>query len=133
MIQLNHSCCFTVIVPSVPQNPCTPTRCGPYSQCREHDDIAICTCLENYIGSPPACKPECVVSSQCFLDKACINQKCVDPCPGKCGENAHCKVINHNPICSCVVGYTGDPLIRCAVEESKLFTSTHLQWNSNKA
>lgn len=74
---------------------------------------AICSCLPTYIGSPPACRPECVVSSECPLNKACVNQKCVDPCPGACGENAVCNVNNHSPICSCRVGFTGNAFSRC--------------------
>lgn len=54
-----------------------------------------------------------MVSSECPLDKACVNEKCVDPCPGTCGLAAKCNVVNHNPICSCPVGQTGDPFVRC--------------------
>lgn len=104
------------------QNPCIPSPCGAYSQCRESNGHAICSCVEYCIGSPPSCRPECTLSSECFLDKACINQRCVNPCvPGTCGDHARCQVINHNPICSCSLGYTGDPFIRCTPEESKLF------------
>lgn len=113
-----NRCRLFSIVPEIPTNPCIPSPCGAYSQCREINDRAICSCLENYIGAPPTCRPECTVSSECFLDKACMNQKCVDPCRGACGDNARCQVINHNPICSCALGYTGDPFIRC-IEESK--------------
>lgn len=62
-----------------------------------------------------------MVSSECSQDKTCINQKCVDPCPGTCGQNARCHVTNHSPICSCSPGFTGDPFIRCMAEESKHF------------
>lgn len=62
---------------------------------------------------PPNCRPECVISSECPLNQACVNQKCVDPCPGTCGLNTRCQVINHNPICVCKDGYTGDPFTRC--------------------
>jgi hypothetical protein len=53
------------------------------------------------------------VSSECPQNRACVNQKCVDPCPGTCGLNARCEVINHSPICSCQAGFTGDPFTRC--------------------
>lgn len=99
--------------PLPPSNPCQPSPCGPNSQCRENNGQAICSCLPNYIGSPPGCRPECTVSSECPQDKACVNQKCVDPCPGTCGLNAKCNVINHSPICSCSPGHTGDPFTRC--------------------
>lgn len=96
-----------------PQNPCQPSPCGPNSQCREVNGQGVCSCLPEYIGSPPSCRPECVVSSECPLKQACINQKCTDPCPGTCGLNADCSVINHSPICSCSSGFTGDPFTRC--------------------
>lgn len=116
----HYSLIETVAEPIAPRNPCIPSPCGPYSQCRDVNDNAVCSCILNYVGSPPACRPECTVSSECSLDKACMNQKCVDPCRGTCGQNARCHVTNHNPICSCSVGYTGDPFVRCFAEESKL-------------
>lgn len=107
---------FLIIVEAEPPrvNPCEPSPCGPNSQCREVNGHAVCSCVIGYIGSPPSCKPECTVSSDCALDKACINLKCRDPCPGTCGLNARCQVTNHNPICSCQPGYSGDPFIRCS-------------------
>lgn len=96
-----------------PTNPCQPSPCGPNSQCREINGQAVCSCLPTYIGSPPGCRPECTVSSECAQNKACINQKCQDPCPGTCGLNAHCSVINHSPVCACSPGQTGDPFTRC--------------------
>lgn len=71
--------------------------------------------MKDYTGSPPACRPECLVSSECQQTKACINQKCVDPCvePYPCGRQAVCNVINHNPICSCPEHFTGDPFSNC--------------------
>ncbi|CAH2015289.1 unnamed protein product [Acanthoscelides obtectus] len=98
-----------------PRNPCSPSPCGPNSQCREINAQAVCSCLQGYIGSPPTCRPECVSSSECPLNQACLNQKCVDPCPGTCGINARCQVVNHNPICSCPERFTGDPFISCRV------------------
>lgn len=100
-------------MPQPPQNPCQPSPCGPNSQCREIQGQAVCSCLPEYIGTPPSCRPECTVSSECAQNKACINQKCADPCPGTCGLNADCKVINHSPVCSCQATYTGDPFTRC--------------------
>lgn len=94
-------------------NPCNPSPCGPNSQCKEINGQAVCSCLPNYSGSPPQCRPECVSSTECPLNKACVNQKCVDPCPGVCGLNAKCQVVNHSPICSCSAGFTGDPFTRC--------------------
>lgn len=109
---------FTLATPE-PVNPCHPSPCGPYSNCRTFNGHAVCTCLDLCVGSPPNCRPECIVSSDCRPDKACISQKCQDPCNGVCGINARCQVVNHNPICSCMSGYTGDPFVRCFVEQSK--------------
>lgn len=75
---------------------------------------------------PPQCRPECVISSECPQDKACVKQKCIDPCPGTCGENAICKVVNHNPICSCRKGFSGDPFTRCNRNECKKFIKLNM-------
>ncbi len=109
--KFEYSC--VLVAPAV-TNPCAPSPCGPNSQCRAINDQAVCSCVPGYIGSPPTCRPECVTSSECSLDKSCVNQKCIDPCPGTCGLNALCQVVNHNPICSCRSGLTGDPFTRCA-------------------
>lgn len=102
-----------------PIDPCHPSPCGPYSKCRTFNGHAVCTCLDICIGSPPNCRLECIVSSDCRPNKACINNKCQDPCPGTCGVNAQCQVVNHNPVCSCGSDFTGDPFVRCFVEDSK--------------
>lgn len=109
-----------IVTPETPRDPCRPSPCGPNSQCRDINGYAVCSCQVGYIGTPPACRPECVVSSECSQDRACINQKCSDPCPGTCGINARCVVVNHNPICSCNPGHTGDPFIRCLKQEPEL-------------
>lgn len=101
-------------VSSKPANPCDPSPCGPYSRCLvSPQGFAVCSCLPNYQGAPPLCKPECIVSSDCQQTQACLNQKCVDPCPGTCGLGARCVVISHNPICSCPPGQDGDPFTKC--------------------
>lgn len=96
-------------------HPCNPSQCGPNSQCREVNGQAVCSCVPGFIGSPPACRPECVTSAECPLSEACSNQKCINPCPGTCGIAALCQVVIHNPICSCPAGHTGDPFIRCSI------------------
>ena len=94
-------------------SPCSPSPCGPNSQCREQDDRPICSCLSNYNGAPPNCRPECVYNSECSLDTACVNLKCIDTCLGACGFNSECRMVNHNPICSCPKGFSGDPFLQC--------------------
>lgn len=105
--------CRIVEKVAAPVQPCSPSPCGPNSICKVHNGVAVCSCQRGLVGSPPNCKPECVVSAECPLQQACLNQKCVDPCPGTCGINAKCQVVNHNPICSCASGFTGDPFTRC--------------------
>lgn len=104
---------FSIAIQHQYVNPCQPSPCGPNSQCRENNGQAICSCLPEFSGSPPGCRPECVVSSECALNKACINRKCADPCQNACGSNSICHVNNHNPICICQNGFTGNPLSQC--------------------
>lgn len=104
-----------------PLNPCIPSPCGPNSECKIKSNRPVCSCLPNYFGSPPNCRPECIINSECPLTKACINQKCVDPCPGSCGYNAECQVINHVPICHCLNGFTGDPFTGCQQGTSNFY------------
>lgn len=96
-----------------PVSPCDPSPCGPNSLCRANNGQAVCTCISGYLGSPPTCRPECAVNSDCSLDRACVNQKCQNPCTGACGLRAQCRVINHNPVCQCPAEFIGDPFIRC--------------------
>lgn len=94
-------------------NPCQPSPCGPNSRCRVYQNTAVCSCIESYIGNPPSCRPECTINSDCAPQRACQNQKCVDPCPGSCGLNALCNVVNHAPICNCPARFTGNPFVSC--------------------
>lgn len=101
-------------------NPCLPSPCGPYSVCQAFDNRAACSCQPNYVGSPPSCRPECSTNSECSRDKSCVNNRCQNPCPGTCGYNAQCRVVNHNPICSCNIHFTGDPFVECRPEPSNI-------------
>mgnify|MGYP003471407550 FL=1 len=96
-----------------PRNPCIPSPCGQFSQCRDNNGFAICSCLSNYIGNPPNCHPECTINSECSQVQSCINNRCQDPCVGVCALNTDCRVYNHNPVCKCLDGYTGDPFSNC--------------------
>lgn len=109
--------------PRDPINPCIPSPCGPNADCRVIGESPACSCLTNYIGAPPNCRPECTINPECPYNRACMNQRCVDPCPGLCGSNAKCAVINHTPSCSCDIGYTGDPFQGCTPVQGKRFTN----------
>ena len=94
--------------------PCNPSPCGANAVCKERNGAGSCVCLPEYFGDPyTGCRPECVINSDCDRSKACVNNKCKDPCPGTCGINAECHVVNHAPSCSCLPGYIGDPNSAC--------------------
>ena len=96
------------------EDPCNPNPCGSNAlPPQEIGDRCQCSCMPGMIGSPPNCRPECVVNSDCSQELACISRKCQDPCPGLCGVNAYCRVRNHVPICVCNQGYQGDPFSQC--------------------
>jgi len=131
-------------------DPC-PGACGIDAQCKVTGHNPACACRPGYTGnaydrctpipvSPvvtptqppptsypqkppvtPEARPECVLNSDCPSEKACVNRACIDPCPGVCGPNAICKVNSHNPICSCVSGYIGDPTRSCYPRRNTLF------------
>lgn len=95
--------------------PCTPSPCGANAICRVQQNAGSCSCTSDYIGNPyEGCRPECMLNSDCPSNQACIGLKCKDPCPGTCGQNAQCYVINHAPTCTCFERYTGNPFIYCS-------------------
>jgi hypothetical protein len=108
---------FTAPVPRPTQpaivDPCHPNPCGPHATCRDIGGSPSCACLPSYFGNPPNCRPECTVNSDCPSNKACLRERCIDPCPGSCGAGAQCSVINHTPMCTCPAGYIGDPFVNC--------------------
>lgn len=103
--------------PQLPRpTPCVPSPCGANAICRETNGVGACTCKEDYIGNPyGGCRPECVVNSDCTANRACLGSKCQDPCPGTCGSNAICQVVNHVATCYCQPGYYGNPFVYCNV------------------
>lgn len=107
-------------------NLCVPNPCGNFAQCNEVGRSYVCHCLPNYYGTPPFCRPECTVNSDCPNTKSCVNERCIDPCPGSCGLNSVCNVINHVPNCACKPGYEGDAFVRCqpiVIAGKRRFTS----------
>lgn len=100
-------------IPPEPTDPCIPSPCGLNSQCRNINGVPSCSCLSQFIGVPPNCRPECLINPECPSNKACIKQTCRDPCVGSCGLNALCHVNNHVPICTCYENYVGDPFSEC--------------------
>lgn len=98
--------------PQLEADPCSSSPCGPNAICTD----GKCKCLPEYQGNPYiACKPECVLNTDCDISKACVRNKCIDPCPGTCGKNAQCNIYNHMPICNCPPGMSGNAFISCHV------------------
>lgn len=101
-------------------NPCVPAPCGPNSKCVDIRGSPACSCLPDYLGRPPNCRPECMTSPDCPANLACVNQRCANPCIGACGIHSQCTVIKHNPNCQCEPGYTGDPFSGCAIIQQSI-------------
>jgi hypothetical protein len=113
----------TILVTYLPvETPCQKNPCGRNAVCNERKGAGSCVCIPKYYGDPYVeCKPECNANIDCPFNKACIAFECKDPCPGSCGANAECEVVNHQPICSCPIGYRGNPSHICVLEPSKAF------------
>jgi len=96
-------------------DPCNPNPCGPNAECIPTGRTATCKCPAGFQGDPfVSCKKgECEYDHECPRSLACFNFNCRDPCIGTCGQNTNCEVRDHRPICSCVKGFRGDPLIAC--------------------
>ena len=61
---------------------------------------------------PPA---ECYNNNDCPNDRKCLNERCVNPCTNSdtCGRGAFCHGRDHNAVCNCPFGYTGNPQREC--------------------
>lgn len=126
-----YSRCYPIVEkPRDPINPCIPSPCGPNSDCRVIGESPACSCLPNFIGLVPNCRPECTINSECQPNQACMNQRCVDPCPGSCGFNTKCTIINHTPSCSCEEGYAGDAFVGCTPIPGKYKTFPMAEFTS---
>lgn len=106
-------------------NPCI-NACGLNSVCETVNHNPVCICPKGFYGSPfiackrqseeiPHVKPECILDSECSNDKACVANKCMNPClqSNICSQNAQCRVQNHRPLCVCNEGFAGNAHISC--------------------
>lgn len=95
------------LVPAPIEDECI---CGPNTDCRN----GICHCKPEYFGDPNiGCRPECVLNTDCSSNRACIRNKCTDPCPNTCGQGAECYVAQHTAMCTCPTGTDGNAFISC--------------------
>lgn len=58
-------------------------------------------------------KGDCRNNNDCSSDTRCENQRCINPCEDFCGNGTKCEVQNHDPVCSCLPKWTGNPRIGC--------------------
>ncbi|KAK0172478.1 hypothetical protein PV328_005790 [Microctonus aethiopoides] len=56
---------------------------------------------------------ECKNNTQCLKTQYCLTEVCRNPCPGSCGIDASCHVINHTLSCICPDCYEGDAYEQC--------------------
>ena len=63
----------------------------------------------------------CESNDDCPDYTSCRNRKCINPCAvdKPCAPTANCRVVNHNPVCTCPNGYIGSPHTRCTPRKSK--------------
>ncbi|XP_046659397.1 multiple epidermal growth factor-like domains protein 6 isoform X2 [Homalodisca vitripennis] len=102
-------------------DPCVGA-CGSNSTCQVRFHIPSCACPSGYTGDPftaclPQVQPQCTANDHCPLDRACVGQRCEDPCVGACGSNSTCQVRFHIPSCACPSGYAGDPFTSCLPQD----------------
>lgn len=117
MSKFNKFCWSTIAVAEAEKDLCSPNPCGPNALCNN----GVCTCIAEYHGDPYInCRPECTINDECPQNKACLRNKCVDPCPGTCGTLAVCETHNHIAICTCPQGMTGNPFTYCRPFECKI-------------
>lgn len=116
-----HSCLNRQCVPV-----CSLDSCGRQAECYAQNHRAICECLPGYEGDPRAtCRLlGCRADSDCPLDKACINQKCENPCENQaiCAQNELCQVYQHRPECACPPPFEADPIRGCVLRDERCRT-----------
>lgn len=75
-------------------------------------------------GMPKAPKP-CESDTDCLDTEACFMSVCQDPCEftNACASTAKCQAKMHRPICTCPVGYEGNPAIKCSQSHPSKITT----------
>lgn len=112
------------------------TECLALPNCRRNDEcpigylcqsnkcIQIVGCVsDNECRSTEICEKNrciegCRTNSDCSFKSACISNSCQNPCSMKtCGTNAYCVPINHEPLCRCPEGFSGDAYQGCQIQK----------------
>lgn len=105
------------------RDPCLiVSLCAPTAECKAERHRAVCRCPAGYRGDPfVSCKKkECTRDQDCPSDRACIQEKCENPCTIKqqCGTHARCFVEQHTVQCACDPPWTGDPKRQCTLSKT---------------
>lgn len=103
-------------------NPCIlGNPCPRNAECYGHNHRSTCRCLTGFEGNALSrCeRVECHVDNDCPNNRACLQQRCVDPCSSianpPCAQNAVCYVQNHVAGCLCPPHLPdGNPLSYCS-------------------
>lgn len=97
---------------------------------REEDLIAcVCNCLHVFLYLFPAPLKEpslvtgCARNDECPDYAACDNELCINPCAVRdpCAPLATCRVVGHEPVCTCPDGFIGSPTTECRPREYQYF------------
>lgn len=88
-----------------------------------NDCILHCFCLVAPTVVEPI-TPGCSTNSDCPDYTACRNTQCINPCAvdAPCAPTANCKVISHQPVCTCPDGFIGSPTTECRLRKMLLIT-----------
>jgi hypothetical protein len=67
----------------------------------------------------PTLAAGCANNQECPDHAACENRLCINPCAydNPCAPNANCRVVNHEPVCTCPDGYIGSPETSCELRK----------------
>ncbi|XP_046660571.1 slit homolog 2 protein-like [Homalodisca vitripennis] len=124
------------------QDPC-PGPCQGNTTCEVRDHVPHCDCKPGFSGNPfTGCQgqgsvDQCINNNNCDKLMACVNGKCKDPCSGLCSDNATCEVHDHVPYCTCMPGFSGNPIIGCkdivpgASGQTKFHSSNEQNYDSD--
>lgn len=99
-------------------NPCSTLSCGHGADCIVQAHKAHCICPAGTQGSPmvSCVSVVCQYNEDCADHEACdrLNRRCRPVCEqDTCAEQATCLAQNHQPTCTCLNGFQGNPYIEC--------------------
>lgn len=99
-------------------NPCTTHSCGHGAECIVQAHKPHCICPAGTQGSPmvSCVSVVCQYNEDCADHEACdrLNRRCRPVCEqDTCAEQATCLAQSHQPTCTCLSGFQGNPYIEC--------------------